>query len=91
MDIKKPTMRYRSDKYITALRGEIYGEVSLFWGAALTGYFILRKGNVDPTAIFDNILYVIIITISGAFLTRMLGIYFKIKSPLFSSVRKDQG
>ena len=70
----------RSDPDIPTLKGELYPEIAFFWGGVLSLYLMWQTRQIEPT----QILLGIIVTIIGAFLTRMLAIHFKLSSPRFS-------
>jgi len=70
----------RSEPEIPTLKGEFYPEIALAWGAILSEYMIWQSQQLRA----DEIAAGIIVTIVGAFLTRIATIYFGIRSLMFS-------
>ncbi|MEM6549243.1 MAG: TRIC cation channel family protein [Pseudomonadota bacterium] len=70
----------RSDPEIPALKGELYPEVALLWGFILSLFLSWEARLLEPNHIGIGIL----VTFFGALVTRLLVIYFKIKSPRFA-------
>lgn len=64
---------------IQALNGGLYGEISILWGALLSTYLYFTANEVDP----KNIKQMVIVTITGAFLTRLAIYFFKIPNIKF--------
>lgn len=71
----------RSEPEISVLKGEFYPEIALFWGALLSIYMMWQTRQLNA----DEIVLGIIVTLIGAFLSRLAIIYFKIRSPRFSA------
>jgi polar amino acid transport system substrate-binding protein len=69
----------RSDPDIPTLKGELYPEIAFVWGGALSLYLIWQTRQIEP----QQILFGVVATVIGAFLTRMLAIRFNIRSPRF--------
>lgn len=69
----------RQDANIASLKGEFYPEVALIWGFLLSMFLIWQTRAIDPEQIFLGI----IVTLIGAFLTRVAAIYFGIRSPIY--------
>ena len=69
----------RSEPEIPTLKGELYPEIALAWGAILSAYMIWQSRQLQA----DEIAVGIFVTFVGAFLTRIATIYFRIRSPLF--------
>ncbi|MGE0256776.1 MAG: transporter substrate-binding domain-containing protein [Alphaproteobacteria bacterium] len=69
----------RQERDIPSLKGEIYPEIALFWGFLLSLYLVWQTRSIDPDYIFLGIL----VTMVGAFLTRMAVVMLRLKSPLY--------
>ena len=67
----------RSDPDIPALKGVIYPEIALLWGGFLSLFLIWQSSKIDP----DAILFGVIVTMVGVFVTRMLVVYYQLRSP----------
>jgi polar amino acid transport system substrate-binding protein len=61
---------FRHDRVIANLRGELYPEIAAVWGLALALFLEWEGERLQP----DEIRLSVIVTISGAFLTRMVAI-----------------
>ena len=70
----------RSDRYITALKDELYAEVALVWGLMYSLFLTWQKDGINADLFFNAI----IIVMAGVFTTRMLAVYFNIKSISFT-------
>lgn len=75
----------RAEPDIPSLKGELYPEIAVFWGWILSMYLIWQTRQLNP----EEILFGIVVTVIGAFLTRMAVIHFHIRSPRFSIRRAD--
>lgn len=69
----------RSDPHIPTLKGELYPEIAFVWGGVLSFFLIWETQNINPEAILTGI----VVTIVGAFATRMLAIHLNLRSPGF--------
>lgn len=67
--------------YVTALEGEFYGEISVLWGLILSIVLMNTTSYVEP----EYIRNMVIVTIVGAVLTRLIFYYFKIPNIYFTS------
>lgn len=67
----------RSEPDIASLKGEFYPEIAFIWGLFLSFYLTWQSQKIEPDEIFIGI----IITIVGAFGTRMAAIRYNVKSP----------
>jgi polar amino acid transport system substrate-binding protein len=70
----------RSEPEIPTLKGELYPEIALAWGAILSVYMMWQSRHLQA----DEIALGIFVTFIGVFLTRIATIHFRIRSPLFS-------
>jgi polar amino acid transport system substrate-binding protein len=61
---------FRQDRLIASLRGELYPEIAVVWGLALAIFLEWEGGRLNP----DEIRLGVIVTILGAFLTRIAAI-----------------
>jgi polar amino acid transport system substrate-binding protein len=61
---------FRHDRVTANLRGELYPEIAAVWGLALALFLEWEGERLEP----DEIRLGVIVTISGAFLTRMVAI-----------------
>jgi len=66
---------FRHDRVIANLRGELYPEIAAVWGLALALFLEWEGERLQP----DEIKLGVIVTILGAFLTRMVAIARGIK------------
>ena len=64
------------DRVLANLRGELYPEIAAVWGLALALFLEGEGERLEP----DEITLGVIVTISGAFLTRMVAIARGMKS-----------
>ncbi len=69
----------RADKHNPALKTSFYAEIPLFWGFTLS-FFFWRHG---PLAEIADIFFAVMITVAGAFITRMVVLGFGFRSPRF--------
>jgi len=75
----------RNESEIKNLKSEFYLEVALIWGFILACYLTWSTSRLNPQEIF----LVVVAMVVGGFLTRLVAMWFKIKSPLLN-VRKNQ-
>jgi polar amino acid transport system substrate-binding protein len=61
---------FRHDRVVANLRGELYPEIAAVWGLALAVFLGWESERLQP----DEIRWAVIITIAGAFLTRVVAI-----------------
>jgi polar amino acid transport system substrate-binding protein len=61
---------FRQDRVIANLRGELYPEIAVVWGLALAIFLEWEGGRLNP----DEIRLGVIVTILGAFLSRIAAI-----------------
>jgi polar amino acid transport system substrate-binding protein len=61
---------FRHDRVVANLRGELYPEIAAVWGLALALFLEWEGERLEP----DEIRLAVIVTILGAFLTRMVAI-----------------
>ncbi|MBX2805960.1 MAG: transporter substrate-binding domain-containing protein [Hyphomicrobiales bacterium] len=71
----------RSDPEVPFLKGELYPEIAVFWGAVLSVYLMNEASELNP----EHIAIGTVTTFVGVFVTRMVVIYFGIRSPRFRS------
>lgn len=64
---------------ISSLKGSFYPVVSLIWGFLLSVFMMFQTTRLNP----DEIFLAVVITIAGAFTTRMLALRFHWKTPSF--------
>jgi polar amino acid transport system substrate-binding protein len=65
----------RHDHLVPSLQGELFPEIAVIWGLALSLFLQWEAERLQP----EEILLGVIITILGAFLTRMLAIIYRLK------------
>jgi len=65
---------------IDSLRGAFYAEVPLIWGFLLVAFLVMAGSALDPSLFFIAVM----VTIGGAFLTRMAAVVLRLKSPIFA-------
>lgn len=70
----------RSEPEIPTLKGELYPEIAVVWGAILSAFMIWQTRQLNA----DEIAVGIVVTFVGALLTRIAIIHYRIRSPLFS-------
>jgi polar amino acid transport system substrate-binding protein len=61
---------FRHDRVVANLRGELYPEIAAVWGLALAVFLGWESERLQP----DEIRWAVIITIAGAFVTRVVAI-----------------
>jgi polar amino acid transport system substrate-binding protein len=61
---------FRHDRVVANLRGELYPEIAAVWGLALAVFLGWESERLQP----DEIRWAVIITIAGAFLTRVVAV-----------------
>lgn len=64
---------------IVSLRGDIYPEIAVTWGLFLSLFLTFWQQNLNP----DHIRYAVIITVFGAFISRILVYHFNVKNIIF--------
>jgi polar amino acid transport system substrate-binding protein len=69
----------RNETNIKFLKGEMYAELSALWGFLLCLYLDQNIYNLNPDAVF----IAIIITLLGGFISRLIVIHYKLKTPRF--------
>jgi polar amino acid transport system substrate-binding protein len=62
----------RQDREIANLRGELYPEIAVAWGLAFSLYLAWEAERLQP----EEILLGVVVTLCGAFITRMLAVAF---------------
>lgn len=70
----------RPDQRKISFMGELYAEVAIIWSLFLSIFLHLHHTYLSP----DEVLWAIIITILGVFITRMVVSIFNIKGPFLS-------
>ncbi len=65
----------RHDPQIASLKGELYPEIAVAWGLALSLFLEWEAERLQP----EEIWLAVVITIIGAFSTRMLAVWFGLK------------
>lgn len=68
-------------RYIAALEGELYGEVAIFWGFILSLFIVISEKIFEP----EYLQYAVIITILGAFVTRLMVHFYYLPNARFGS------
>jgi polar amino acid transport system substrate-binding protein len=76
--ILRDVLRQSGD--IKSLRSEFYAEVPLIWGLLLALYLHWQALHLGP----DDFVTAVVVTMAGAFLTRMAAVTLKMKSPAFA-------
>ncbi|OJX10168.1 MAG: hypothetical protein BGO77_07665 [Caedibacter sp. 37-49] len=71
----------RPDRHVTSFMGELYAEVAIIWSFFLSIFLHFHHTYLSP----DEVLWAIIITIVGVFVTRMGASIFNLKGPNLSS------
>lgn len=69
----------RQDKDMPNLKGSFYPEIALIWGLLLSLFLLWQTTILNP----EHIHAAIVVTLVGAFLTRIGVIVFNIRSPLY--------
>lgn len=67
-------------RYIAALEGELYGEIAIIWGFFLSIFIMSRFKDIQP----EYIQQAVIVTILGAFLTRIIVHFMHVPNARFS-------
>lgn len=68
---------------IASLRTQFYAEVPLLWGLLLGLYLAWQAPHLDP----DRFAWAVVITLAGAFVTRLTVVAFGVSSPPFAPRR----
>jgi polar amino acid transport system substrate-binding protein len=66
---------FRNDAEAASLKGELYPEIAVAWGLALSLFLEWEAERLQPEEIWLGV----VITITGAFLTRMLAVVLGLK------------
>ncbi len=66
---------FRHDRLVANLRGELYPEIAVVWGLALSLFFEWEAERLQP----EEIGLGVVVTIVGAFLTRMVAVARRVK------------
>lgn len=69
----------RKDRYIEAFQGILYGELSLAWGGFLSVMLLIDKSSSN------HVTGAVLISFFGCILSRMMAIYWNVKSPRYYS------
>ena len=69
----------RQSGNIASLRGEFYAEVPLLWGFALSLYLTWNTPRLEA----EQLGLGVVVTLVGAFATRMVAVLFRMRSPVF--------
>jgi polar amino acid transport system substrate-binding protein len=69
----------RADVENPSLKTSFYAEIAFIWGMILSLFLVLQTQRSDPNAI----LFMVLFTMAGAFLTRVLVVVFKFRAPRF--------
>lgn len=64
---------------IVSLRGDIYPEIAVTWGLFLSLFLTFWQQNLNP----DHIRYAVIVTVIGAFVSRIVVYHFNVKNVIF--------
>lgn len=65
---------------IASLKTELYAEVPLLWGLVLSLFLAWQTSRPDP----DQLVLAVIVTMVGAFATRMTAVLLRLRSPTFA-------
>lgn len=76
----------RQAGHVATLRHEFYAEVPLFWGTCFSLFLLSRPTLLVPS----EILGAIIVTVLGAFFTRMAVVIWRLKAPGFNWRRPSE-
>ena len=71
----------RSEPEISVLKGELYPEIAVVWGTILSFYMLWQTRQLDA----DGIMFGVVVTFVGAFLTRIATVHYGIRSPRFAA------
>jgi polar amino acid transport system substrate-binding protein len=66
---------FRQDREAASLKGELYPEIAVIWGLAFSLFLGWEANRLQPEEIWLGV----VVTIAGAFLTRMAAIAFGLK------------
>ena len=69
----------RQSGHIASLKGEFYAEVPFIWGLLLSQYLVWQTMALTP----NHFVAAVIVTMVGAFATRMTAVLLRLKSPQF--------
>lgn len=67
------------NRKLADIEGEIYSEIAILWGLFLSIGLLFNSNNISP----DFIQNLVLITVAGAFFTRLLVYYFKVPNVYF--------
>jgi polar amino acid transport system substrate-binding protein len=70
----------RQDREVASLRGELYPEIAVVWGLAFALFLGWEAERLQPEEIWLGV----VVTITGAFLTRMVAIALRLKGWAFA-------
>jgi polar amino acid transport system substrate-binding protein len=70
----------RQSGSIASLKSEFYAEVPLIWGLLLSLYLTWQT----PILELDHLVLAVVVTMAGAFLTRMTAVMLRLRSPAFA-------
>ena len=70
----------RQDREIASLRGELYPEIAVVWGLAFSLFLGWEAERLQPEEIWLGV----VVTIVGAFITRMVAVAFGLKGWAFA-------
>ena len=66
---------FRQDRETASLKGQLYPEIAVTWGLAFALFLAWETGRLQP----EEIRIGVVVTITGAFLTRMLAVVLGLK------------
>jgi len=69
----------RQDPEMPNLKGNFYPEIALLWGLLLSVFLVWQTTVLNP----EHIHLAIVVTLVGAFVTRMVVVIFRLRSPLY--------
>lgn len=67
------------ERFILSMRGIFYPEVAILWGLALSLFLVWHQTQLTP----EEMLFAVITTLIGAFMTRLVSIISDIRGPSF--------
>lgn len=67
------------NEFLEIVVGEIYSEIAVFWGLFLSVTLVASSNNITPELVRN----LVVITVIGAFTTRLLVYYFKVPNVFF--------
>lgn len=70
----------RQSGNIASLKGEFYAEVPLLWGLLLSLYLVWQAPHLDP----EDLVVAVVVTMVGAFLTRVIAVFTRLRAPAFA-------